>query len=292
MLKPGHILALALAIIPAARAADGEARQLQFIAPGGNEVVPAARIDLPPAPLQTDIEWPSADMYRRGEGGSVVLRLVIDDKGMPAGVSDERAWGVEAADLFAAIAATKWRFTPARYKGRAVASEARQPVEFEIPPEYALTRTTGRARDGWFEQRRGGAAERPVADAAGQIPGYLADPLPIGVASIAEARQMLERHGYRSAPGTLPMVTYALRDEEGYSEWAVMPALPGGVSMLVRSRLVGDATSTWMVQSLLCEGAQQACADMRERFARGTPPQRFGGPYPLPPAAVAPASMR
>lgn len=284
------ILSLAMAVaVPAAAAppGGGEVQPLVFVAPGGHEVVPAKDIDQPPEPLQTDIEWPSQDLYRRGQGGTVVLRLVIDARGVPARVSIERSSGMDLLDLSAAVAATQWRFSPAKFKGKAVASEARQPVNFEIPPEYSLARTTGRKRDAWFEQRRAGTAQRPAADAEGRFPGYVPDPFPIGVDSVAQAREMLERHGYRAAPGPVPVIGYALRDEEGYSEWAVLPALPDGVVMLVRNRLVGDAQSSWMVQSFLCEGPQDRCEQIRGRLAKGAPAQVPGGPYPVPPGEAA-----
>lgn len=292
MLKSCVLLLLVLAGTGVARAADRDVPPLVFTAPGGDAVVPAADIDQPMVPLQTDIDWPSQDLYRRGQGGTVVLRLVIDDAGVPARVAIESSSGVEVLDRSAAQAALSWRFSPAQHQGHAVASQARQPVVFDIPPEYALTRTTGRARDAWFEQRRSGAAPRPQADAQGQLPGYIADPFPIGVESIAQARQMLEQHGHALAADATPVVGYVLRDEEGYSEWAIMPALPGGVTLLVRKRLVGDAQSSWVVQSLLCEGDEQACAQMRDGLVRGAPAQSPGGPYPIPPGAKTPGSMR
>ena len=288
MWMPGWILSLVL-LSATAGPGGGEVQRLVLKTKNGDKVVPADEVDREPRPLQTDIEWPSADLYRRGQGGTVVLRLIIDDQGAPARVSIEESSGIDLLDLSAVVSAMKWRYTPAADKGRPVASEALQPVTFRVLPEYSLTRTTGRARDAWFEQRRAGKAARPVTDASGRFPGVIPDELPIGVSAIDEAREMLGRHAVRTdreAPAK--GVVYVLRDEEGYSEWLLTPTLPDGTRVLVRSRMVGDAGSSWMVQSMLCEGPQEHCAAARERFARGrAAPQKAGGPYPVPPVAGA-----
>lgn len=285
----GWILSLALASAAAGPPGSAQVRDLVFVAPGGNEVKPVEVIDQPPSQIQTAIEWPSQDLYRRGQGGTVILRLVIDDQGVPARVSIEKPSGVDLLDLSAALAATKWRFSPAMRRGKAVASEARQPVNFEIPPEYALARTTGRERDAWFERRRAGSAPRPPFARQGGIPGFpgfIQDEAPIGVDSVADASAMLERYGYRVAETTAAsVVTYILRDEEGYSEWLLMPALPGGGALVVRGRLVGDAETSWMVQNILCEGPEERCAELRKKLEKGAPRQAVGSPYPTPPLA-------
>jgi len=287
MWMPSWIVSLAL--LAAAGPGGGEVQRMVFVAKGGDAVVPSDEFDRPPSPLQTDLEWPSDDLYRRGQGGTVVLRLVIDDQGVPARVSIEKSSGVDLLDMSAATAATQWRFAPAADKGRPVASEARQPVTFEIPPEYSLARTTGRERDAWFEQRRSGKAAVAVAGADGRLPGFIQDELPIGVDSVDQANAMLERYASRlDNSGATPGRAYILRDEEGYSEWWVMPPMPDGMALVVRNRLVGDADSSWMVQNLLCEGDPVRCADLRGRLAQGAPMQSAGGPYPVPPVARRP----
>ncbi|WP_372012344.1 TonB family protein [Pseudoxanthomonas sp. 10H] len=290
MWMPGWILALAFQSITLAGTTGGDVQRLVMIAGGGDKVVPVADVDSPPWPQQTAIEWPSDDLYRRGQGGTVILRLVIDKHGMPARVAIERSSGVDLLDLTAlAAAAAGWRYTPATAKGRDVASEALQPVTFEIPPHYALGRTTGRTRDAWFERRRSGQAARPPADARGFVPDVVDDDCPIGVETIDQAAAMLERHGFRTRdPSADAAALHVLRDEEGYSEWVLSPPLPDDTRVLVRRRMVGDAERSWMVQSMLCEGPPQRCTAVRERIARGgARRQRMGGPYPVPPSAGA-----
>lgn len=292
----GWILSLAFASVAVTTApGDVQVRDLVFVAPGGNAVKPVDNIDQSPSPVQTRIEWPSQDLYRRGQGGTVVLRLIIDDKGTPARVSIEESSGVDMLDFSAALAATNWRFSPAMRRGKAVASEARQPVNFDIPPEYSLARTTGRERDAWFEQRRAGGAPRPpITRQTGvpSFPGFVRDELPIGVDSVASARAMLERYAHKTADANAASVeTYILRDEEGYSEWLLAPALPEGGALVVRGRLVGDAEASWMVQNILCEGPEERCAVLRTRLEKRAPAQTVGGPYPVPPGEAAGAGQ-
>ncbi|MGO4780502.1 energy transducer TonB, partial [Lysobacter sp. 2RAB21] len=67
---------------------------------------------------------------RRGEGGTVVLRVNVGADGVPDDIAVARRSGSRDLDRAAMLAMRDWRFKPATRNGREVASVVEQPVEF------------------------------------------------------------------------------------------------------------------------------------------------------------------
>ena len=90
-------------------------------------VVTAARplFDRSPEP-----DYPPTAL-RRGEGGTVVVRVEVGADGVPGEVGFARRSGSRELDRAALAAVRDWRFRPATRDGREVASVVEQPVEFQ-----------------------------------------------------------------------------------------------------------------------------------------------------------------
>ncbi len=73
--------------------------------------------------------YPAAAL-RRGEGGTVVLRVNVGADGRADEVAVARRSGSRELDRAAMVAVRDWRFKPATRNGREVASVVEQPVEF------------------------------------------------------------------------------------------------------------------------------------------------------------------
>lgn len=71
-----------------------------------------------------------ASALRRGEGGTVVLRVNVGADGRADEVAVSRRSGSRELDRAAMTAVRDWRFKPATRNGREVASIVEQPVEF------------------------------------------------------------------------------------------------------------------------------------------------------------------
>lgn len=75
--------------------------------------------------------YPAASR-RRGETGSVVLRVELDEQGTVAEARVETASGHERLDHAALVAVKAWRCTPPRRNGEPVRAIARQPFHFVL----------------------------------------------------------------------------------------------------------------------------------------------------------------
>lgn len=85
---------------------------------------------LPLAAGNPEPRYPSGAL-RRGEGGTVVLRVNVGADGKPEEVEVARHSGSRELDRAALVAVRDWRFRPATRDGREVASVVEQPVEFK-----------------------------------------------------------------------------------------------------------------------------------------------------------------
>ncbi len=89
----------------------------------GDQPVPIAGQN--PAP-----DYPSAAL-RRGESGTVMVRVEVDAAGMPVDVSLDKRSGSRDLDRAAMAAVKQWRFQPAQREGQAVASSLVIPIDFK-----------------------------------------------------------------------------------------------------------------------------------------------------------------
>ncbi|UKE71559.1 energy transducer TonB [Xanthomonas graminis] len=85
-----------------------------------------------PVPLdgQPPPRYPPAAL-RRGDSGTVVVRVEVDASGTPGGVALIRRSGSHELDRAAMEAVRHWRFRPAQQKGQAVAGSLEIPFDFK-----------------------------------------------------------------------------------------------------------------------------------------------------------------
>lgn len=109
--------------LPAApEAGDSTAPGIVALAPG-DQPVPLNGQTPPP-------RYPS-EALRRGESGTVLVRVEVDANGAPAGVALVQRSGSRDLDRAAMEAVRKWRFMPAQRDGQAVAASLVIPIDFK-----------------------------------------------------------------------------------------------------------------------------------------------------------------
>ena len=86
-----------------------------------------------PVPLKGQMPSPQypAAALRRGESGTVMVRVEVDTSGMPAGVALVKRSGSRDLDRAAMEAVREWRFQPAQRNGKAIASSLVIPIDFK-----------------------------------------------------------------------------------------------------------------------------------------------------------------
>ena len=89
----------------------------------GEQPVPLKEQSPPP-------RYPGAAL-RRGESGTVLVRVEVDTAGMPAGVALVQRSGSRDLDRAAMEAVRGWRFQPAQRNGRAIAASLVIPIDFK-----------------------------------------------------------------------------------------------------------------------------------------------------------------
>lgn len=206
--------------------------------------------------------YPPSELWRL-LGYTINAIIETDACGRVSGARVEQPSGVAALDAAALAAARAWT-VPSQYRGQ---PRYRLPFAFEPLPGDMPAQTGRRPRDPFFEERRSGRAPMPALDADGMLPGYIADPYPIGFLQIPEAIATI---------GPLALVrrydrqaNFWLHDEEGLSLFQLEDA------MMVRNRLVSDGRYRFVVTSVLCgndlEACRQSLAELRVRRGRQRP---------------------
>ena len=86
-----------------------------------------------PVPLSGQTPSPRypTEALRRGESGTVLVRVEVDTSGAPAGVALVQRSGSRDLDRAAMEAVRKWRFMPAQRDGQAVAASLVIPIDFK-----------------------------------------------------------------------------------------------------------------------------------------------------------------
>jgi protein TonB len=87
--------------------------------------------DPKPIPGQSPAPRYPAQALRRGEGGTVTVRVEIGADGRPDQVSVASSSGSRRLDRAATDAVRRWRFTPAMRQGEAVAGTVVVPITFD-----------------------------------------------------------------------------------------------------------------------------------------------------------------
>ncbi|KAF1015558.1 MAG: hypothetical protein GAK31_01033 [Stenotrophomonas maltophilia] len=99
-------------------------------APGQQGAPVAADRPMPIPGQSPPPEYPPGAL-RRGETGSVVLRVDVDAAGQPGGVTLVQRSGSRELDRAAMDAVRQWRFTPAHSNGQAVPGSIEVPFDFK-----------------------------------------------------------------------------------------------------------------------------------------------------------------
>ena len=86
-----------------------------------------------PVPIKGQMPPPRypAAALRRGESGTVLVRVEVDTAGMPAGVALVQRSGSRDLDRAAMEAVRGWRFQPAQRNGQAIAASLVIPIDFK-----------------------------------------------------------------------------------------------------------------------------------------------------------------
>lgn len=86
-----------------------------------------------PVPLSGQSPPPRypTEALRRGESGTVLVRVEVDANGMPGGVALVQRSGSRDLDRAAMEAVRKWRFMPAQRDGQAIAASLVIPIDFK-----------------------------------------------------------------------------------------------------------------------------------------------------------------
>lgn len=108
---------------PAMPVADSAAGSAPVTLAPGEQPVPLKGQTPPPG-------YPSAAL-RRGESGTVLVRVEVDTAGMPAGVALVQRSGSRDLDRAAMEAVRGWRFQPAQRNGQAIAASLVIPIDFK-----------------------------------------------------------------------------------------------------------------------------------------------------------------
>ncbi|MEO6102649.1 MAG: energy transducer TonB [Pseudoxanthomonas sp.] len=105
--------------------------------PGANSPLTAPAVALAPGEQPVPLKgqtppprYPGAAL-RRGESGTVLVRVEVDAAGMPAGVALAQRSGSRDLDRAAMEAVRGWRFQPAQRNGQAIAASLVIPIEFK-----------------------------------------------------------------------------------------------------------------------------------------------------------------
>ena len=101
--------------------------------PVAGEAVALAPGEQPgPMPGQTPApRYPPAALRRR-EGGTVLVRVEVDARGLPAGVALVQQSGSPDLDRAAMEAVRQWRFRPGQRDGQPVAGSLVVPIDFKV----------------------------------------------------------------------------------------------------------------------------------------------------------------
>lgn len=108
-------------------------RQTAAVQPPRTISRPLAPTAARPLPGRTPAPEYPAVALRRGEGGTVVLRVAVGADGRPGDIEVSRHGGSRELDRAAVEAVRQWRFAPATERGQAVASVVEVPVDFKLP---------------------------------------------------------------------------------------------------------------------------------------------------------------
>lgn len=92
----------------------------------------APRATVPPRPIASQSPPPRypPQALRRGESGTVLVRVRVGADGTPEDVSIADSSGSRLLDRAALEAVRRWRFTPATANGRPVADTVQVPIDF------------------------------------------------------------------------------------------------------------------------------------------------------------------
>lgn len=94
---------------------------------------------IPPRPNPGDVmkNWPAypEELRQLGQEGTVMLKVTISAEGKPVAIGLDRSSGSVQFDAAAALAVSKWTFTPAQRNNAPVETTVTLPIKFSLPAE-------------------------------------------------------------------------------------------------------------------------------------------------------------
>ncbi|WP_045727642.1 energy transducer TonB [Xanthomonas sp. GPE 39] len=89
-----------------------------------------------PVPIEGQMPPPRypVEALRRGEAGTVLVRVDVDNSGIPTGVALIKRSGSRDLDRAAMDSVRRWRFRPAQQAGRPVPASIEIPIDFKPGP--------------------------------------------------------------------------------------------------------------------------------------------------------------
>src|SRR5690606_39528139 len=100
--------------------------------PAPHPVAPTARPTALPHPTQQPAPRYPRDAYRRGEQGTVLLRVHVNPRGEPGDIDLIDSSGSRSLDRAAIDAVRRWRFAPAMQGETPVEGTVQVPIEFAL----------------------------------------------------------------------------------------------------------------------------------------------------------------
>ena len=95
-------------------------------------VAPGQIADRDPQPVRSPAPRYPREAQRRGESGTVVLRVHIDADGRPRDIDLVEGSGSRSLDRAAVDAVRRWRFDPAIRNGRPTEGTLQVPITFRL----------------------------------------------------------------------------------------------------------------------------------------------------------------
>ena len=206
-----------------------------------------------------------AEAFYFGITGTAVLIMEVGVDGTVKEVFVEQSSRNRMLDKAAIDAARGWRFSPALVNGVPVSGRVRVPMSFALEPDAAEDDAM-RGRALTLPPRLQMAASPVFHAADGTTAGYIEDPIPLEVGSVADAIALLKARGsQRSTSGLSPDVAiYTLDGENDRTRWLVYEGEHYYAPSVVRKRLTHDGRRAYQVTRMLCEARE---ADVCTRLA-------------------------
>lgn len=208
--------------------------------------------DACPPPVKRAPVYP-IEMMRRGQGGTVLLRLAIDACGRVQQVEVKQGSGRKQLDDAAVTAAMHWVLAPPD-RDKAVSGRVELPVSFGMSPDQSIPY----AKLDWPKSH--------------QRPHYRLEPM-LDFGSADEVSKTIKVPVDRVLKPPYPgvMSQFFRNGETTEPEYWLFIYKARTPNLAVRYRLIDEATEPTVVLSIACDDQPEACAKASDFLMRGLP---------------------